>query len=165
MRNVPSEFTVGSKASTEEVVLDPFERFSKSGFLLTLDYSRAFDRLNPFVADRLLLRLGWPAYVVAVLTAVGGQQRRWVQWRSHVHECPLEAPAMPQGDPFGPIIMRLWVVVGGANVDSDCSRDNVLSRFYVDDRSVVASSAVKLDRRYRSLSEWSSKVGALRKTS
>ena len=60
-RNVPCEFAVGSKASTDEVVLDLLARFPKSGFLLTLDYCKAFDRLNTFVTEQLLLRLGWPA--------------------------------------------------------------------------------------------------------
>ena len=36
---VPSEYVDGSKASTDELVPDLLERFSKSGLLLTLDYS------------------------------------------------------------------------------------------------------------------------------
>ena len=108
----------------------------------------------------LLRRLGWPSGLVSVLNHVWGNQRRWIHFLSEVHSQPLVAPALPQGDAGGPLVMSLWITSGFRYVRSMAADpEAVFSRVYVDDRTLVSDSTVALAEHCRLWSEWSSGVG------
>ena len=158
--HVPVEFAVAHAKSTGEVVVDLLDSLYQYGYLITLDFTKAFDCLDPLVTHAVLGRLGWEPQLVAVLTAVWRGQRRWVSYQSHTHPAQLSGPSMPQGDPMGPVIMTLWAWLGWLNVERQCSAvPHVLTRVYVDDRSVGVSRAWALSERYHHWSQWSASVG------
>lgn len=50
---IPAEFAFGNNLPTEPIVCDLLEKFQQDKFLLSLDYSKAYDRLHPEVCGRL----------------------------------------------------------------------------------------------------------------
>ena len=50
---IPEEFAFGNNLPTEQIVCDLLEKFQQDKFLLSLDYSKAYDRLHPEVCGRL----------------------------------------------------------------------------------------------------------------
>ena len=147
-RILPEEFASVCGTSCESTAAEILGRYGQDGFLLALDYSKAYDRLHPVLTTALLRRLGLPEDLLQVLTEVWGQQRRWLCWQQHVHHAPLVAPAMPQGDPLGPLVMSLWVAAGHSLITAG---RGVFSRIYIDDRTVVATSPEEIAHQ---LQEW-----------
>ena len=108
---LPEEVAVGNNVPAEQCVYELLDEWSgHRGGLLSVDYSKAFDHLHPAISIAMLRHLGWPVGLVNVLQHIWISQRRWVQFQSEVYEKRLAAPALPQGDPLGPLVMTLWVV-------------------------------------------------------
>ena len=53
-----------------ENLIQIFDDFDKNGFILTLDYGKAFDSVDTRLSCQLLLRHGWPATIVKFLGSV-----------------------------------------------------------------------------------------------
>lgn len=87
---------------------------------MTLDFSKAYDLLDPAVTYHLLLHLGWEPNFVKVLHQVWRHQKRWVTFQSHTCAIPLQGPSLPQGDPLGPLVMTLWAWAGWLAVERSC---------------------------------------------
>jgi hypothetical protein len=159
---LPHEVAVGNNVSAEQCVYELVDEWTAcQGGLVSLDYSKAFDRLHPVVSIAMLRHLGWPSGLVNVLAHVWSSQRRWIQFQSETFERPLAAPALPQGDPLGPLIMTLWVVSGANYVQrlANPGLGRVLSRFYIDDRSLVSSDPDALRDHVDLWLAWSNSVG------
>ena len=121
-QHVPRQFAVAHCVSTGEVVVDLLGRLMGGGYLASLDYSEAYDLLDPCVTRELLLHLGWDPSLVEVVIPVWQDQQRWVSYGDHTHvRRTAPAPAAPQGDPLGPFIVALWTWAGWATVESVCS--------------------------------------------
>ena len=158
--HIPRDFAVAHAVSTGEVVVDLLDHLSEHGYMMSLDFSKAFDCLDPLVTREVLLRLGWDPRVVAVLTAVWSRQKRWVIYQSHTHPVTLSGPSMPQGDPMGPVIMTIWAWLGWLWVERHSRPDpNIMTRVYVDDRSFGTSRIWSLHDRFHQWSSWSWSVG------
>ena len=83
--------------------------------------------------------------------------------RSHLTgPVPLRTgAATPQGDPFGPFLMALWVQWGKANVDANTARRNGVrpaQRYYMDDRTWAAGSPAALLEVKTAWERWSALV-------
>ena len=161
--NVPDEFAVGNCVSTEQCVVELLEKSCRQKYMLSLDFSKAFDRLHPEITRRLLLKLGWPRGIVETLSFVWSRQQRWVCWSNHVHHQKLPSPALPQGDPCGPLIMTLWVIQGLAHVER-VAGGSAFTRIYVDDRNIVANDPQDLKNRLDAWCGWSGSVGMAENT-
>ena len=162
-QHVPRHFAVAHAVSTGEVVVDLLDKLMAGGYLASLDYSKAYDLLDPSVTKALMIHLGWDPSFVEVATKVWLHQERWVSFGVHTHvtRTPV-APAMPQGDPLGPLVMALWTWGGWASVESVCnSRDSILSRVFVDDRAFVSPRVWALMDRFHAWCAWSFSVGLL----
>ena len=107
-----------------------FDQFDQDGYILGLDYCKAFDCLDPLVTKELLRRYGWPEPFISLCTRVWGGQKRFLSWGHHTHPHPLPSASQPQGDPLGPLIMSLWVLSGVLSVQSEGSSVST----YLDDR-------------------------------
>ena len=69
-----------------ENLISIFDHFHQQGFLLTLDYSKAFDTISTDMSVSLLDKYGWPPNITGLLNAVWGSQNRFIQysvWSSH----------------------------------------------------------------------------------
>lgn len=61
---------------------------------------------------------GWPEGLMEVLKDVWCHQERWIYWVNHVDPDPLMAnAATPQGDPWGPFALNVWMAVGHWKVE------------------------------------------------
>lgn len=77
-----------------------FDSFGSQNYILGMDYTKAFDVLDPQVTKALLKKHGWPDDLIRLLVLVWSNNRRFICWGHHVHPFPLQGPSMPQGDPF-----------------------------------------------------------------
>ena len=105
-------FAVAHAVSTGEII-DLLDKLMAGGYIASLDYSKAYDLLDPSVTKALLVHLGWEPNFVLVATKVWLYQGRWVSFgvRTRAVRTPV-APAMPQGDPLGPLVIALWTWAG-----------------------------------------------------
>ena len=134
-----------------ENLIQIFDDFEKNGFILTLDYGKAFDSVDTRLSCRLLLRHGWPVTLVKLLGSVWGQQSSFIQWDHHTHFQPLDSSCVQvQGDLLGPLVMSLWVMAGVASVTAT-TQVNSSTKVYIDDRTVTCNSAPNLFRMFTAL--------------
>ena len=138
-------------------VIKIFDSFGPQNFILGMDYTKAFDVLDPQVTEALLKKHGWPKDLIRLLIFVWSHNKRFICWGHHVHPCPLQGPCMPQGDPWGPLICSLWVQAGVNLLKSP----GVHTPTYLDDRCIVADSADKLLQQFDKWPNWSRSVGLL----
>ena len=144
-----------------------FHEYASRGFLLTLDYTKAFDGLDVEVSLAVLQQHRWPATLLNLLRPVWGRQERFVQWGHHTRFSPLMGSGQPQGDPLGPLVMTLWLQSGLATVSRDPQGEWPLrpsppsTKVYIDDRSLVCSSARTLFHAWQRWCSWSSAAGLL----
>eukprot|EP00972_Heterocapsa_arctica_P049000 7216877-Heterocapsa_arctica.AAC.1 len=95
---------------SEECAAELCEAFAHDGYIVSLDYSLAFDTMSPGVTVAAMDQLHWPKEVSLVLASVWGKQRRWLQWQGHTHQEPLLVTgSLPQGDPWCPLVMAMWM--------------------------------------------------------
>ena len=135
-RYIPSQFAAVHRVSPDEVAFELMEHLAAHGCLVGLDFTKAYDLLDPFLSCSLLCHLGWPLALVRILEKVWSGVQRWVGFQSAVHPQPLVGPAMPQGDPLGHLIMTLWAWAGWSRVEARSRQDVVgMSRIYIDDRT------------------------------
>ena len=57
--HIPQEFAVAHAVSCGEVIVELLDQLSTRGYLMTLDFTKAFDCLDPLVTREVLLHLGW----------------------------------------------------------------------------------------------------------
>ena len=160
--HIPQEFAVAHAVSCGEVIVELLDQLSTRGYLMTLDFTKAFDCLDPLVTREVLLHLGWGRQFVDVVTQVWHTQQRWVSYQSHTHPVTLSGPSMPQGDPLGPVIMTIWAWLGWRHVER-CSRvdSGIMTRIYVDDRTFATSRAWSIHDRFHHWCAWSASVGLI----
>eukprot|EP00969_Alexandrium_andersonii_P321157 14190716-Alexandrium_andersonii.AAC.1 len=98
-----------------------------------LDLAKAFDTVVNETSDQLLLGLGAPPLVVALLQAFDRGHRRFVESAGHVHPDPL-APmrGLPQGDPASPLRLTCVMAAWAAAMAARCP--DVKRAIYLDDR-------------------------------
>ena len=149
-----------------ENLIQIFDDFDRNGYILTLDYGKAFDSIDTRLSCQLLLRHGWPASIVKFLGSVWGNQRRFIQWDHHTHNQPLDASCVqPQGDPLGPLVMSLWVMAGVMAVQNTTQVREFSTKVYIDDRTVTGRSAPDLFQVYTAWQSWSQSVGLVESVS
>lgn len=84
-----------------------FDQLGSQNYILGMDYTKAFDVLDPQLTQSLLLKLGWPSKLVQLLTMVWSRNKRFICWGHHTHPQPLQGPSMPPGDPWVPLVCSL----------------------------------------------------------
>ena len=134
-----------------------FDHLGTQNFILGMDYTKAFDVLDPRVTQSLLKKYGWPEKLIRLLVMVWSHNERFVCWGHHTHPHPLQGPSMPQGDPWGPLICSLWVQAGVSFLHPP----GILTSTYLDDRCIVSDTSMQLQQQYDRWSDWSRSVGLL----
>lgn len=88
-----------------------------SGFMATLDFSKCFDALRPGASAQLLVACdALPLSSLPCVACFGrniGVGSLGMVTGSRPMTCGL---AMPQGDPFGPLLSALWLSAGTRRV-------------------------------------------------
>ena len=104
---------VAYKESAEEVAANVIMLFRNQGYLAALDYSKAYDHMAPETTIKLLRETGVDEELLGVLEMVWRHQVRYVSFDGHFSLEPLHTEeAHPQGGPWGPPVMQVWMIVG-----------------------------------------------------
>ena len=98
---LPPQACGGCKGRSLHDALVPLLRGADKGkFLVSLDFSQAFDMCKPDDAVWLLQRLGLPQSVAGILLSAWTEQRRYLEYQNCVLDIPESVTAsLPQGDP------------------------------------------------------------------
>lgn len=124
--------------------------YIKKGYLLALDYEKAFDTLDPKVTKELLLAHNWDPKLVNFLCNIWDHQGRFLCWKYHIHKHPL-----------GPLIISLWVQSGVRFIQSQLPGHDAHPTLYLDDRTITASSAPALHAQWTAWDDRSRRVGLI----
>ncbi|CAJ1446551.1 unnamed protein product [Effrenium voratum] len=139
--------------------------FAERKHLLAMDFTKAFDTLDVEVSLQILRRMRWSPGIMALLGSAWGNQQRFVQWKNHCREEPLQGLGQPQGDPMGPLIMTLWVQAGLRVVRRRMAQAQAVpaqlpyTKVYVDDRTAVSASPAQLVDTWQRWQAWSAEAG------
>ena len=105
---------VAYREAAERVAAKASMDFQELGFLGAMDFSKAYDKMDPWISGRAMEETGIPGNLVRTLLKVWRNQERWVQFDGQLGKEALHtAMAHPQGGPWGPAVMQLWMA-GGA---------------------------------------------------
>ena len=78
--------------------------------------------LCPELAVYILVCAGYDASVAKVLSYVWTNQRRWLEWDREIAATPLSGDALPQGDPYGPLVLNTTMWAGFTKVSAVLER-------------------------------------------
>ena len=127
--------------------------------LVSLDYSKCFDHVDPKIGIRCLVHLGCPRQIAGPLSAIWLNQRRWLTYNG---ECLPEAQqvssSLPQGDSLSPLTLIAIVSGLSAHIVHDEPEPHVLTTF-LDDRNFIASSPAQAGRLFHKWKLLSDEVG------
>ena len=133
----------------------------KCGFLVSLDWSAAYDRMAPAVTCEALSRCGWDPRFARLLQTAWSTQSRWVEWEGHTSPVVLNAGcATPQGCPVAPLTLGFWATAGLRKVEHTLAHDpsSSLISVYMDDRTWWGATWDEVEPRTREWASWSRSV-------
>ena len=82
-----------------------------------MDYSKAYNKMDPWISGRAMEETGIPGNLVRTLLKVWTNQERWVQFDGQLgKEALCTSLAHPQGGPWGPAVMQLWMAGGAIRI-------------------------------------------------
>ena len=142
-----------SVAHAVDKLLQDFEK-RRGGVLLSLDYAKCFDMVNPELAIKCLRHLGCPDQIVFALAQVWDQQR-WLCFRRDCLPNPEHVTtSIPQGDAISPLTLLALLTGLTGRVLQERAEPHTLVTF-LDDRNLVAKTpedAAKLWKTWKELS-------------
>ena len=106
-------------------IIKIFDKFHERGYLLTMNYSKAFDCLDSSLSCQLLQAHGWPSLLTDLLAAIWDKRERFDQWDHRTHPTTVDASRVqPQTDRWGPLLMSLWVQSGVRTFLGSCEKSS-----------------------------------------
>jgi len=155
-----SDAVIGGRRgfAAEAEMSEFFDELVEKGFGGSLDYSLAFDMMDPLITCETLKGLGWPQGLVDLIGSVWLRQSRWISWDQHVADGPLEvSQSMPQGDAWSVLMMIVWMEAGVKSVQQQVPED-CKHMVYIDDRSWTTDNANTNMRVAEAWRHWSSEM-------
>ena len=161
-RHFHPSVSFGAGSASAEVsaarLQDAFAR--KGGYLATMDWSSAYDRMRPSISAAAFRQLGLPEPLAKLVLEAWSNQARWVSWAGHTRQTELLASsATPQGCPLAPFCLSLWVSSGVRHVESTMTDRHAVLSSYMDDRSWHTTSWEGVSNRIQRWGAWSRVMG------
>ena len=151
---LPEAFLGSSGA--EAVAAKALQQWCEQGFIACLDFSKAFDMMDPEIVTEVMRELGVPNEIVEVLKQVWVQHKRWICVNQHYSQVPLgETRAHPQGSPMGPMVCGFFLAAGLAAAMRRQDKVKIDQSVYVDDRTIVSKTAKEVIREVLGWQGWS----------
>ena len=153
----PTAVTGGSGSpGTEQLTSRMADFQDQQGWLASLDYSLAFDRIDPTAATATVGKLGLQTGLCQTLVFQWKHQRRLLQWRKDTYANPVETDkAVPQGDAISPLALRVYMCAGYNHVETQAPPQHTdrsqCIYIYMDDRTWTCTSPELL---IRTLKAW-----------
>lgn len=156
----------GKGAAGAEVLMESLQDVLTAypgGCVTSLDWSHAFDSMDPAITSEVLKKIKMVPQLAELLSVVWGHQTRFIQFDGATHNQELFAgQAMPQGDPLSPLCLAVWVSAG-LRYASDPSRlpENARTTAvcYMDDRTFWSSNLQCALTQVTLWNQWSRIVG------
>ena len=131
------------------------------GMLLSLDYAKCFDTIDPNLVLRCLQYLGCPLEVISSISLVW-QQTRWLCYNGEYlkHPCQVST-SIPQGDAISPLSLLALLTGLTARVvqeERQLGHEHTVVT-YLDDRNLIARTVQQTVRLWRSWKARSAEVG------
>ncbi|CAJ1353724.1 unnamed protein product [Effrenium voratum] len=154
----------GSKGQPgcENMAADALDEFHTMGYMGSLDYTQAFDHVNPKLAAWNMSRKGLHEGLCRVLENAWTDQRRFLAWDGHVNAEPMCTDwGVPQGDALSPTALTCLLSDGlkWVKTTADDTPGRARHFIYMDDRTWTASSSSKLLRVQEAWQTWSHLMG------
>lgn len=142
------------------------EAYAKDKHVGTLDYTKCFDLLRPQACARMMTQAGFHPQMSTLCELLWTQHKRWCSWEGFHSPIPQSSLslAIPQGDPFGPLVAALYLSAGQRCVESNIPHNHASSSIFMDDRTFTARSAADLHERVSQWHQWSTSVGLIEST-
>ena len=139
------------------------EAYAKDKHVGTLDYTKCFDLLRPHACARMMTQAGFHPQMSSLCELLWTQHKRWCSWEGFHSTTPQSSLscAIPQGDPFGPLVAALYLSAGQRCIESKIPHNVAQSSIFMDDRTFTASSASDLHERVSQWHQWSNCVGLI----
>ena len=146
-----------SVAHAVDRLLQDFEK-RQGGVLLSLDFSKCFDTVDPRIGIKCLEYLGCPKEILFALTSVWSQER-WLCFRRDCLPQPVQVDtSIPQGDAISPLTL-LAVLTGLTGRVLQARPEPHTLVTFLDDRNMVAKTPELAARLWDTWKQLSPKVG------
>ena len=138
-------------------LLQVFEK-PEGGVLVTLDFAKCFDTINPLLGQKCLRFLGCPQQILSALDMVWNQ-RRWLCFQDEcLPEPQLVSSSVPQGDAISPLtLLALMTGLTGKVLQHEQVPHTLVT--YLDDRNFVVKQPEDAAQIWKTWTEMSGKVG------
>eukprot|EP00434_Breviolum_minutum_P040197 symbB.v1.2.035714.t1/scaffold4845.1/size35134/2 len=133
---------------------------ANKGILVTMDYTKCFDMVDPQLAVQVLEAAGFPSTWANMLRHVWANQHRWLQLGKDSLATPVSVvQSMPQGDAFSPLALNVLLSAPVRAVVQQESGMGLNHAIFLDDRTYVATNAAQARRVYDTWIHWSQVFG------
>lgn len=151
----------GAHADAQVSAAKVLDAFGRQGFLASLDFTKCFDLLRPQACAALLVRSGFCPKMSKLCSHFWTHHVRWCQWQQATDAKPLQSGlmAVPQGDPWGPLMAALYLSAGQRCVRRQLPTITMECSNYMDDRSFAVGSLPDLQACVEAWQSWSTLVG------
>ena len=160
------EVLYGNQMDAANAAGNILEAYAKDKHVGTLDYTKCFDLLRPQACARMMTQAGFHPQMSSLCELLWTQHKRWCSWEGFHSPIPQSSLslAIPQGDPFGPLVAALYLSAGQRCVESNIPHNHASSSIFMDDRTFTARSAADLHERVSQWHQWSTSVGLIEST-
>ena len=161
-----TEVPYGNQMDAANAAGNILEAYGKDKDVGSLDYTKCFDLLRPQACARMMTQAGFHPQMNTLCELLWTQHKRWCSWEgfySPILQSSLSL-AIPQGDPFGPLVAALYLSAGQRCVESNIPHNHASSSIFMDDRTFTARSAADLHERVSQWHQWSTSVGLIEST-
>ena len=153
LRRHPGE----SVAHAVDKLLQSFEK-RRGGVLLSLDYVKCFDMVDPQLGIMCLRHFGCPNEILFALRQVW-DQNRWLCFRRDCLPNPVHVTtSIPQGDAISPLTLLALLTGLTGRVLQERTEPHTLATF-LDDRNLVAKTPEDAAKLWKTWKELSPRVG------
>ena len=144
-------------AQAIDALLQQFEK-PAGGILVSLDFQKAFDTVNPQLGLMCLKHLGMPEPMLVMLRQVW-QQQRWLNFQGEFLSHPIQVSAsLPQGDACSPLtLLALMTGLTKHIMHNEPQPFDMIT--YLDDRNFIARNVPQAIRLWQSWRRISAQLG------
>ena len=153
-------FATGGKKGHEiyHALIPLINAAAKNQYIISLDFSLAFDNCHPQLALHVLSKLDLPPFMCSMLMDQWTNQRRFISFQNFVlPTAESVGTSLPQGDPWS--LLAMVAVLCPAMWEIDRTHPQVTQRNFVDDRSWGAPTVAEALNVFSIWERWSAVLG------
>ena len=151
----------GKQSDAQTSAAGILDAYGRHGYLASLDFTKCFDLLRPSACCALLKQNGFCHLMSDLCSHFWTKHVRWCTWQQvtdHTTLCSGHM-AVPQGDPWGPLMIALYLSAGQRYIRQRLPHVVGAASNYMDDRSFTSTTAIGLVETIQGWAEWSAQVG------